>query len=252
MTTGGALTSTKAAPQKDLGATAVDEPEPEKETEVVKPAESEPVGKKSFAVPEPQPTERAFRRVPTPKPTAEVRSVGRLAAKVAAAAEPAQTIVQRTAAAVEQTPFKTLAAAGAIQDAVPVMTAAIAAPVERPTLPRLLTNLVSAFGFGALAGNTPGAPIGTPIVMALLALGVQRESRESVSTLSKTAAVGNSPVAALALTGDADRRGRCAVRPQHFLRRYTGGRQPEHIDYHEGHRSGRSQQHADPLRRRGH
>ena len=37
--------------------------------------------------------------------------------------------------------------------------------------------------------------------MALLALGIRRESEESVATLSKTAAVGNTPVATLALTG---------------------------------------------------
>ena len=80
------------------------------------------------------------------------------------------------------------------------MMAAPEAPIEQPTVPRLLTNLVSAFGLGALASETPGAPIGSPIAMALLALGVRRESEESVSTLSKTAAVGNSPVAALALT----------------------------------------------------
>jgi len=201
LTTGGAITSKKAATQKDPGATTIDEANPEEETAVVESATSAPVRKKSFAMPESQPTERAFLHVLTPKPAPEVRSVDRLAATVAAVAESAQTIVQRTAAAVEQTPFNALAANSAIQNAVPVMTAAAAPPVEPGTLPRLLTNLVSAFGFGALAGNTPGAPIGTPIVMALLALAVQRESRESVATLSKTAAVGNDPVAALALTG---------------------------------------------------
>ncbi len=80
------------------------------------------------------------------------------------------------------------------------MAAAVETPVEKTSVPRLLTNLVSVLGLGALAGNTPGAPVGTPIVMALLALGTRRES-ESVTTLSKTAAVGNAPVATLALTG---------------------------------------------------
>ena len=104
-----------------------------------------------------------------------------LAAKAVAAAKPAETVIQHTVVAVEQ---KT------VQDAVPVMTAAAEAPVEQPTAPRLLTNLVSVFGLGALASDTPGAPLGTPIAMALLALGIRRESEESVATLSKTAAVG--------------------------------------------------------------
>ena len=114
-----------------------------------------------------------------------------LAAKAVAAAKPAETVIQHTVVAVEQ---KT------VQDAVPVMTAAAEAPVEQPTVPRLLTNLVSVFGLGALASDTPGAPLGTPIVTALLALGIRRESEESVATLNKTAAVGSTPVAALALT----------------------------------------------------
>ncbi len=114
-----------------------------------------------------------------------------LAAKAVAAAEPAETVIQHTVVAVEQ---KT------VQDVVPVMTAAVEAPVEQPIAPRLLTNLVSVFGLGALASDTPGAPLGTPIAMALLALGIRRESEESIATLNKTAAVGSTPVAALALT----------------------------------------------------
>ena len=122
-----------------------------------------------------------------------MRSVDGPVAKVVAAAEPAETVVQKT--------VQTLATATTVQDAVPVMMAAAEAPIEQPTAPRLLTNLVSVFGLGGLASDTSGAPLGTPIAMALLALGIRRESEESVAALNKTAAVGNIPVAALALTG---------------------------------------------------
>ena len=134
--------------------------------------------------------------------------------------------MQRAAAAVEHVAFETLSATTTVQDAVPVMMAAPEAPIEQPTVPRLLTNLVSVFGLGALASDTPGAPIGTPIVMALLALGVRRESEESVSTLSKTAAVGNSPVAALALTGAPTAAVAAPSGPVDVLCRHSGRRQP--------------------------
>ena len=195
VSTGGALTSKKATSQKSAGAAEVDEAdeaEPE-ETEVVDAAKPDPVEKKSSAAPANKPVESLVRRLATAKPTVDVRSVDGPVAKVVAAAEPAETVVQKT--------VQTLSTATTVQDAVPVMMAAAEAPVEQPTVPRLLTNLVSVFGLGALASDTPGAPIGTPIAMALLALGIRRESEESVATLSKTAAVGNTPVAALALTG---------------------------------------------------
>ena len=146
-----------------------------------------------------KPLERLVRHLSAAKPTVDVRGVDGLAAKVAAA-EPAETVVQRTAVAVEQTAFQTLSANTTVQHAVPVMMAAPEAPIEQPTVPRLLTNLVSALGLGALASDTPGAPVGTPIVLALLALGVRRESEQAVSTLRETTAAGNSPVATLALT----------------------------------------------------
>ena len=202
VTTGGALTSKKVTSQKNAGAAAVDEAEPE-ETDVVEPADSEPVEKKSSAAPANKPIESLVRRLPhlpAAKPTVDARSVDGLAARVVAA-DPNDTTVQRTAGAAEQTTFQTQSDITTVQDDVPVMMAAADAPIEQPALPRLLTNLVSAFGLGGLASDTPGTPIGTPIAMALLALGVRRESEESVSALTKTTAVGNSPVAALALTG---------------------------------------------------
>ena len=195
VSTGGALTSKKVTTQKTAGAAEVDEVDEAEaeETAVVKPANPEPVEKKSSAAPANRPVERLVQRLATAKPTIDVRSVGGPVAKAVAAAEPAETVVQKT--------VQTLSATTTVKDDVPVMMAAAEAPVEQPTVPRLLTKLVSVFGLGALASGTPGAPIGTPIAMALLALGTRREAEESVATLSKTAAVGNAPVAALALTG---------------------------------------------------
>ena len=204
VSTGGALTSKKAASQKSAGTADVveaDEAEPV-EPEAIAPVNSEPpVEKRSSAETVNRPVERLVRRLQAPKPTVDVRSVDSLAAKVVASAEPAETVVGRIAGTVEQKTVQTLSAVTTVQDAVPVMMAATEAPAEQPTVPRLLTSLVSVFGLGALASDIPGAPIGAPIVMALLALGIRRESEESVATLSKTAAVGNTPVAALALTG---------------------------------------------------
>jgi len=61
------------------------------------------------------------------------------------------------------------------------------------TLPRLVTNLLSAFGLGALASNLPGVPSWSPLGLALLALGARRETEQTFSTAG-------APVAALALT----------------------------------------------------
>jgi hypothetical protein len=61
------------------------------------------------------------------------------------------------------------------------------------TLPRLVTNLLSAFGLGSLAANIPGVPSWSPLGLALLALGARRETEQTVSTAG-------APVAALALT----------------------------------------------------
>jgi len=61
------------------------------------------------------------------------------------------------------------------------------------TLPRLVTNLLSAFGLGSLAANIPGVPSWSPLGLALLALGARRETEQTVSRAG-------APVAALALT----------------------------------------------------
>ena len=201
ISTGGALTSKKTTSQKTAGAAEVEEAEPLKpeKTEVIAPYEADPVEKKSSGVLAKNPAEGLFSHLPKAKPIVDVQGVERRVDKVLAAAQPPDTVVQRTAVAVEQTTFETLSAITTTRIATPVMKAA-EAPTEQPALPRLLTNLVSAFGLGAMASDVPGGPVGTPIEL-LLALVVRRESEESVATLSKTTAVGNSPVAELALTG---------------------------------------------------
>ena len=244
ISTGGALTSKKTTSQKTAGAAEVEEAEPLKpeETEVIASSEPDPVEKKSSGVLAKKPDEGLFSHLPKAKPIVDVQGVERRVDKVLAAAQPPDTVVQRTAVAVEQTTFETLSAITTTRIAAPVMKAA-EAPTEQPALPRLLTNLVSAFGLGAMASDVPGGPVGTPIEL-LLALGVRRESEESVATLSKTTAVGNSPVAELALTGGADGGGHRTARPCDGLRRQTDRQEPEHRSPHQRHGPGRPEQHV--------
>lgn len=109
-----------------------------------------------------------------------------------AADEPA-VAVQRTTIA--------LAAPSAItttQDMVPVTVVTPQRATTQLTLPRLVTNLLSAFGFGALASNLPGTPAWSPLGLALLALGARRETQQTFSATTV-----NVPVAALALASTA-------------------------------------------------
>ena len=206
ITTGGALTSKKVTSQKTTGARKSTKPRhpSHRKQKSSRSAEPGPVEKKSSGVLAKKPAETLFSHLPAAKPIVSAqgmdRRVEKAVDKLVTAAEPPETVVQRTAVAVEQTTFETLSAITTMRDAAPVMKVA-ELPAEQPALPRVLTNLVSVFGLGALASDTPGGPVGTPIALALLAMGVRRESEESVAALSKTTAVGNSPVAALTLTG---------------------------------------------------
>jgi hypothetical protein len=203
VTTGGARTSGKATGQKPAQSSGVDQAPPEEtkqeEKESVEPTKAKPAAKKSSG-PADNPVARFARRLPTVTPHIDAPATQHAAANLVDAAQPAAAAVQHAADTLTQHTFRTLSAVKIDEASIPVMAAAVETPVEKASVPRLLTNLVSVLGLGALAGNTPGAPVGTPIVMALLALGTRRES-ESVTTLSKTAAVGNTPVATLALTG---------------------------------------------------
>jgi len=203
VTTGGARTSGKATGQKPAQSSGVDQAPPEEtkqeEKESVEPTKAKPAAKKSSG-PADNPVARFARRLPTATPHIDAPATQHAAANLVDAAQPAAAAGQHAADTLTQHTFRTLSAVKIDEASIPVMAAAVETTVEKHSVPRLLTNLVSVLGLGALAGNTPGAPVGTPIVMALLALGTRRES-ESVTTLSKTAAVGNAPVATLALTG---------------------------------------------------
>lgn len=74
---------------------------------------------------------------------------------------------------------------------------ALTAPAEQPALQRLVVNVLSSLGIGALAANLPGAPVWSPFVMALLGLGTRREFSQPLA-LTRTAQ--GTPVAALAVT----------------------------------------------------
>ena len=162
MTTGGALTSKKVTSQKGAGVAEVDEAEPEEpeDTEVVELADSEPVEKKSSGALANRAADEPLRRLSLHEPSLDVRGVDRIADEVVAAGEPIETTVQGAAAAVEHVAFETLSAITTFHDAGPVLMAAPEAPIAQPTFPRLLTNLVSALGLGALASDTPGLPSG--------------------------------------------------------------------------------------------
>ena len=66
---------------------------------------------------------------------------------------------------------------------------------EAPLLQRMVVNLLSSLGIGALASGAPAAPVWSPFAMALLALGSRREFSQPVTAQTKTAET--TPAAAL-------------------------------------------------------
>jgi hypothetical protein len=83
----------------------------------------------------------------------------------------------------------------------PVIMASPQSSTAQLKVPRLVTNLLSAFGLGALASNIPGVPAESPFAMALLALGWRRETVQSFANFGRSATTSGAPVAASALTG---------------------------------------------------
>ena len=67
--------------------------------------------------------------------------------------------------------------------------------LNQPLLQRVVVNLLSSLGLGALASGVPSAPVWSPFAMALLGLGSRREFTQPVTANTKT--VGTTPVAAL-------------------------------------------------------
>jgi hypothetical protein len=144
--------------------------------------------------------EASVGRVSAPTSTVEAKTVDSVADKITTDA-PADAALQRTAFTLASTPLSPAPSITTMQEAPRVMMAASAAPTAQLTLPRLVTNLLSAFGLGALASNIPGVPAGSPFAMALLALGWRRETVQSFATFGSSATTSGASVAALALTG---------------------------------------------------
>jgi hypothetical protein len=217
--TGTAATSSGAATTADTGdeaepKTADEETDAAEEAEVVVPDDDEAV----------VPPEQESKPTPTTDDHVEKKSSDRLAKK---SAEPsvsrlsavestvevntvqgaAETVtpdepaaLQRTTVALASTPLAAPTGSTTTQQPQLVFMAAPAPSTTQLTLPRLVTNLLSTFGLGALASNLPGVPSWSPLGLALLALGARRETEQTFSTTARTTTSGT-PVAALALTG---------------------------------------------------
>ena len=130
-----------------------------------------------------------------------MRTVDVVADKDVTAEKSADSVLQRTASAVEPTTFRSLSSLTATQDAPEAMMSAPDAPAAQTPLPQLVTNVLSVFGLGSLASDVPGVPGGSPFALALLALGARRETEETFSTLARTTTTSSTPVAAATLTG---------------------------------------------------
>jgi hypothetical protein len=106
--------------------------------------------------------------------------------------------VQRTMVAdAPSHPAETVAVA--IQEFQPVLTAPPQPSIAQRTLTRVVTSLLSAIGLGPSASNAPGAPNWSPLGLALLALGVRRETQNTFSAATTATTTSGTPVAALAL-----------------------------------------------------
>ncbi|MBP1816879.1 DUF4185 domain-containing protein [Mycobacterium sp. OAE908] len=134
------------------------------------------------------------------RPAAKVAdaSTSRLSATTSTADVADKVTIEKPAATLQAGPVTvvpaTVASPTAFTLAAPRTMVVTSQPTAaRLTLPRLVTNLLSAFGLGSLAANIPGVPSWSPLGLALLALGARRETEQTVSTAG-------APVAALALT----------------------------------------------------
>ena len=224
LSTGGALTSKKVTKRTEQAEPAEAEPETAADAEeaaevenadAVASAESEEVTppaptwtppkttatKRSSSGPAEKPAEASVSRVPAPRSAVEVRTVDVVADKDVTAEKSADSVLQRTASAVEPTTFTALSSLTATQDAPEVKMSAPEAPPTPAPLPRLVTNVLSAFGLGSLASNTGGVPFGSAAALALLAYGSRRETEQTFSTLARTNTASGTPVAAAGLTG---------------------------------------------------
>jgi D-arabinan endo alpha-(1,5)-arabinofuranosidase len=189
----------ESAPATDAGAEAVSPDEPEETVPSAhrskKRTTTDEVGvqRKSSAGAVNE-AEASVNPVSAPESTVEMSTAGGVADKVAAN----ESVITGSRSTVALEP-QTLAAVESftISQDVPRITMAASQPsTTQLTLPRLVTNLLSAFGFSGLSSSIPGAPAWSPLGLALLALGARRETEQTFSTRTTTA---DAPVAALAL-----------------------------------------------------
>jgi hypothetical protein len=172
----------------------------EKDAEVVAPPAHDVRGeKKSRDGLAKKSAEPSVSPVSAPKSTVEVKTVESVADKNTTV-ESVDVAPQRTALSLASTTLAPAVSITAMQEAPRVTMAAPAAQTTQLTAPRLLTNLLSAFGLGALASNIPGVPVGSPFAMALLALGWRRETVQSFADVSRTATTSAATAAAAVAT----------------------------------------------------
>ncbi|MFG1930900.1 DUF4185 domain-containing protein [Mycobacterium sp. NPDC048908] len=105
---------------------------------------------------------------------------------------------QRVMLAVEPTQPQEVAVV-AIQKTETVRAIAPQPSTVQRTLSGIVSRLLSAVGLGSLAANAPGSPSWSPLGLALLALGVRRETEQTFDVAATGTTTTGTPVAALAL-----------------------------------------------------
>jgi hypothetical protein len=157
------------------------------------------------------PAESFVRRLSEPTSTVEARTVDGLTDNAMTVDPPADTGLQRTALTCEPLTFLAHSYAMTTHDLPDVMPAAPEALSAQPT--NFLTNVLSVLGIGAQAGNIPGAPVGSPVVLAALAWASRRETVETFSTTAESNTTTRTPVATAALSGAAPNAGLTSAAP---------------------------------------
>ena len=179
LSTGGALTSKKVTKRTEQAKSekAAEEAVVDEDAEVVDPEESEVVAPPAPTWTPPAITDirheqqevvQSARGRSRPKPRSAV--CRRLSQPLTCAPstssrtrtsmpdQPADTVLQRTASAVESATFEALSFSATVQEPAVAMMAAPEVPPAPPTLPRVLSNMLSAF-VSVIDANIPGVPV---------------------------------------------------------------------------------------------
>lgn len=145
------------------------------------------------------PVESSVRSLEARTPPTQMRTVKvaqrQVAQEVVALTELAAPVISHAFSGQPTAP-SALSFIAAGQDAGRVIMAAPEATTPKPTIRRVLTNVLKAIGIGAFSTGAPGGPLGSPLAMAVLALGARREAEQTVSTVARTA---EAPTATLAM-----------------------------------------------------